>query len=101
MTTAVSGQIFCLVGFIAHLAGVGGPSYFLPFTCWVRTQKTLQSSCQSYQRAVHWNAPFQTWKKVCSGVRIKDVSSCPSTPTKQMDDLGCLKFPNLASKSVA
>ena len=24
-------RFFCLVGFIAHLAGVGGPSHFIPF----------------------------------------------------------------------
>lgn len=43
-------------------------------------------------RGWEWNVHFLRHGRKCSGLRMKDVSSCPSTPTKQMDDLGCPSF---------
>ena len=54
-------------------------------------RRTLQSSVRVI-RGQEWNVHFLRHGSKCSALRIKDTGSCPSTPTKQMDDLGCPSF---------
>lgn len=89
---AVSGEIFCVVGFIAHLARVGGPYHFIPFNMLGSASEGLFRALVRVIRGREWSVRFLRHGRKCSGLRIKDVSSCPSTPTKQMDDLGCPSF---------
>lgn len=85
-------KCFCLFDFIACLAGVSSPPHFIPFNMLGSVSEGLFRALVRVTGGGEWNAHFLRHGRKCSGLRIKDVGSCPSSSTKQMGNLRCSSF---------